>query len=213
MADIWIRRQVVCVSVTLGSMENAVTPAGMVPCWTVVLTWLWTGASVTLVTMWRHTRMIRYVTIGGPLKDLRDQSRLESYMDEFEEINATPPEMLPKICCQNATKKHQATEPTPMEIKVLAKFSKFIFHSVRHWVASWKFFQYDVYIPGNMSGKNGWKWPYSLWTIELKSTQLWPPQKSTFCDRSVWLRHGEKYLQPAMASHWDESSGGYSIAH
>ena len=24
---------------------------------------------------------------------------------------------------------------------------------------------------------------------------------------------GEKYHQPAMASHWDESSGGYSIAH
>ena len=43
-------------------------------------------------------------------------------------------------------------------------------------------------IPGKMSGKNEWHWPYSLWTIELKPTQLWPPQKSTFCDRSVWLR-------------------------
>ena len=64
-----------------------------------------------------------------------------------------------------------------------------------------------------MSGKNEWKWPYSLWTIKLKPTQLWPPQMSTFCDRSVWLRHGEKYHQPAMASHWDESSGGCSIAH
>ena len=70
-----------------------------------------------------------------------------------------------------------------------------------------------MYIPGNMSGKNELNWSYSLWTIELKPTQLWPPQKSTFCDRSVWLRHGEKYHQPAMASHWDESSGSYSMAH
>ena len=69
------------------------------------------------------------------------------------------------------------------------------------------------YIPGHMSGKNKWNWPYSLWTIEFKPTQLWPPQKSPFCDWSVWLRHGEKYHQPAMASHWDESNGGYSIAH
>ena len=43
----------------------------------------------------------------------------------------------------------------------------------------------------------------------MKPTQLWPPEKSTFCDRSV----GEKYHQLAMASHWDESSVGYSIAH
>ena len=28
--------------------------------------------------------------------------------------------------------------------------------------------------------------------MELKPTQLWPPQKSTFCDRSVWFRHGGK---------------------
>ena len=69
-----------------------------------------------------------------------------------------------------------------------------------------------MYIPGNMSGKNEWKWPYSLWTIELKPTQLWQPQKSTFCDRSVWRRHGEKYHPPAMASHWDESSGA-TVSH
>ena len=72
--------------------------------------------------------------------------------------------------------------------------------------------QYDVNLPGNMSGKNEWNSPYGLWTIEMKPTQLWPPQKSTFCDRSVLLHHGEKYHQPAMASHLDESSGA-TVSH
>ena len=78
--------------------------------------------------------------------------------------------------------------------KFLQKFSKLIFHSVRHWVASWTNCQYDVYIPGNMSGKNEWNWPYSLWIIKLKPTQLWPPQMSTFCDQSVWPRRGKSTI-------------------
>ena len=60
--------------------------------------------------------------------------------------------------------------------------------------------QYDMYIPGNMFGKNEWNWPYSFWTIELKPTQLWPPQKSTFCDRSVWLRHGKSTISQRWQS-------------
>ena len=77
--------------------------------------------------------------------------------------------------------------------KVLAKIFQTYFSKCQTLSGFLKNCQYDVYIPGNMSGKNEWKWPYSLWTIELKPTQLWPPQKSTFCDQSVWLRHGEEY--------------------
>ena len=64
-----------------------------------------------------------------------------------------------------------------------------------------------------MSGKNEWKWPYSLWTIELKPTKLWPPQKSTFCNRQFDFVMGKSTISQRWQVIWDESNGGYSIIH
>ena len=69
--------------------------------------------------------------------------------------------------------------------KVLAKFSKLTFHSVRHWMASWKICQYDVYIPGHK------KLTFGVAKVVLVSTLFFKDYTVNF---TLFARHVTRYI-------------------